>query len=144
MIRAGSGAAGRLPCSFTVEASFIMTFSLMCIVSGLQRAYRSRERVVAGYAVHTASLDGAFLEPLWDEDRDEEALQAAAVSGLRAVSGLGGAQVTLDIGGKMSDAELSGAVQDREIRTKIRDPEDYMRMTTVVEALLGGGDDDDG
>ncbi len=144
MIREDSRTARRLPGSFTVEASFIMAFLMLCIVSGLQRAYLLRDRVVAGYAVHTASLDGAFLEPLWEEDRDEAALQDAAAAGLHAVSGLGGAQVTLDTGGKMSDAELSGAAQDREIWTKIRDPEDYMRMTTVVEALLGRGEDDGG
>ena len=115
---------GARQASYTVEASFVMTFTLLVMAFLIRTAYGQYRQ-----STGTMELHEAVQKVKGQEETEEVVLQSGSWSG----------QARRD--GSKASGTAQGAGWSLEIEASVQDPEAMMRMLTILDAFRepGGG-----
>ncbi|MDO4787873.1 MAG: hypothetical protein Q4A19_01780 [Johnsonella sp.] len=126
----------RMRASFTIEISYIMAITMFCIANLILMAYRENARVLAGFVNHTAVEEASHIEEKYKKDEFAVGtIEAYALQGLRRVSALEGGSFEIGRDKKRAWSRFSAGELDSDIEYRISNPERFMRIITVLEAI---------
>lgn len=126
----------RLSASLTIEISYIMAITMFCIANLLLMAYREHARVLAGFVNHAAAEEASHIEEEYQKDEFAiGAIETYALQGISKVPALEGGGFEIGRDRKRAWSKFSAGSLASDIEYKISDPERFMRIITVLEAI---------
>lgn len=133
-----------VPASFTVEVACVMCLFLWGLVIVISFVYRLHGRVIAEYITHYSGIRAAHMEKIYEKDGfDMERINRVANEHMKKIGILNESMVEIKRG--MFQSTSSTMIFDEEFRIRkgINDPENFMRMITIVEGVKKVGEEKD-
>ncbi len=128
-----------VPASFTVEITCVMAFFLFGLVTVLGFVYRLHGRVIAEYITHYSSVRASHIEKIYEDDGlDIERVRNAANEHIQKIGILKESKVDVKRNLFQSTSETSIFGENFSVKKGVNDPENFMRMITIVEGIRSG------
>lgn len=122
--------------SFVLEVSYVMAFFLFGLVTVIGFVYRLHGKVIAEYVVHYSSLRASHMETVYEKDgMDIERIYTAANEHIQKIGILQGSRVHVRRNVFDSISEVSASGEYFSIKKGINNPENFMRMITMIEGI---------
>ena len=121
----------KLKASFTIEAAFVMSILIFCLLTAILFTYSRRDLIFKNYVSSQAAVDAAYTEEKWKPADDTlEEVEARANTRLHNIGRYSSSMLSA------SRDELNNKAaayfEDETYISKITDIENYMRLTSVI------------
>jgi hypothetical protein len=137
----------RMNASFTIEATYVFWIVLFSLSFVIRVAFRERNKSLSGFLTGEAAESATRIETVYDSARrpgfsssenmlnSVDQIEAYVKGRLSGIPGLSGAEVSVEKESGRIKASLESGEIDRTVEQKSRDPENWMRMTTIIESI---------
>jgi len=137
----------RMTASFTIEATYVFWIVLFSLAFVIRVAFQERNKSLSGFLTGEAAESATRIERIYDSEKrpgfsssenmlnSAEQIETYVKNRLSGIPGLSGAEVSVEKEFGRMKASLESGKIDRTVEQKSRDPENWMRMTTIIESI---------
>ncbi len=126
----------RLKASYTIEASYVLAITMFALASIIITAYKERSRIVMGFVTHTANEQLAYTDKKYAVDEyNKEKIEEEAVRYKNNISNLSSSVFDISLNNNKARTILKNSVERVEVAQESYNPEDFMRMSTLMENI---------
>ena len=126
----------RLKASYTIEASYVIAITMLALAGIIITAYKERSRIVMGFIAHTANEQLAYTDKNYaKEEYNKDKIIEEAAKYKDNISNLSNSAFDINLHNDTARTILENSKERVEVSQESYNPENFMRMSTLMENI---------